>query len=266
VTLIVGIRCSDGVVLGADGAATLGAMGAQTAQQKTVKKLSILKRKIVVGVSGPVGIGQRVRALIEDEYDAGVYKDKRPEDVMTLMRNKFWSGVVGPEWACASATAGVVGGHIAATSANGSILVALPLRAKAELIQFDHQCAPEMATAELPFVAIGGGQGIADPFLAFIRRIFWPTGCPSISDALFSTIWTLRHAIETNPGGVADPMQIVVLEKKGGDWEARELTQPEIEQHIEAIADAESSLKKWRSQLSSAPSGASPQQPPLTAA
>jgi hypothetical protein len=264
-TLIVGIRCSDGIVLGADGAATLGAMGTQTAQQKTVKKLSILKSKIIVGVSGPVGIGQRVRALIEGEFEAGTYKDARPEEAMTLMRNKFWT-VVGPEWECAKTTAGVVGAHIAASSANGSILVALPLRQKAELIQFDHQCAPEMATSELPFVAIGSGQGIADPFLAFVRRIFWPSGCPSISDALFSTIWTLRHAIETNPGGVADPMQIVVLEKKSAEWKARELDQPEIDQHIEAIADAESSLVKWRSQLSSAPVGASPQQPPMTAA
>ena len=118
-----------------------------------------------------------------------------------------------------------------------------------------------MATSDLPFVAIGSGQGIADPFLAFVRRIFWPKGCPSISDALFSVIWTLRHAIDTNPGGVADPIQIVVLEKKG-DWQARELTDPEIEQHVEAVRDAEKSLVEWRSQLSTTPTGASPQQPP----
>lgn len=261
-TLIVGVRCSDGVVVGADGAATLGALGTHTASQKTVRKLSILQKKIIVGVAGSVGVGQRIRALVEEDYKAGAYAGKRPEVVMGLMRTKMWTEVVGKEWECAKTTAPVVGAQIAMTPANSQTLVALPLDRKAELIQFDLQCAPELATADLPFVAIGSGQGIADPFLAFVRRIFWPKGCPDINAALFSVIWTLRHAIDTNPGGVAEPMQVVVLEKQGSDWEARELSEAEIEQHKEATLDAEKALCDWRSQMTTKPEGAAPQQPP----
>ncbi len=63
-TLIVGLKCSDGIVLGADGAATLGVMGHQTARQ-TTKKLTILSESVVVGVSGPVGLAQRVAGEVQ---------------------------------------------------------------------------------------------------------------------------------------------------------------------------------------------------------
>ena len=54
-TLIIGVRCSDGVVIGADGAATLGStLGGPTVMQP-VTKLQILEGTIVMGVSGQVG-------------------------------------------------------------------------------------------------------------------------------------------------------------------------------------------------------------------
>lgn len=262
-TLIVGIRCSDGVVIGADGAATLGSMGNMTAQQKTVRKLSILQGKIIAGVAGSVGIGQRLRAVLEEEYKAGKYKSVTVEKAMTAMRTAFYNEVVGEEWRCARETVSVVGPQVALTSASNAMVTAIPISGKAQLIQFDHQCAPEMATDDLPFIAIGSGQMIADPFLAFVRRVFWPAGCPTLSDGTFSTVWTLRHAIDTIPGGVADPIQVAILERTKGEWSARELDAAEIEQHVEAIKDAEQSLKDWRSRLSGSTPDASPEKPPI---
>ena len=58
-TLIIGIKCKDGIVLGADGAATLGAMGQRTILQP-MKKLEIISSAMVLGVSGP----RRIRAEI----------------------------------------------------------------------------------------------------------------------------------------------------------------------------------------------------------
>lgn len=261
-TLIIGVKCSDGIVVGADGAATLGVSGTQTAQQRTVKKLSILHGRMIVGVAGSVGVGQRLRALVDEAFRAGRYKDKRPELVMTDMRAQFWNEILQHEWMVASATAGLIGAQAAVLSANTTMLVALPIEGKAELIQFDNQCAPEMATSELPFVTIGGGQPNADPFMGFIRRVFWPRGCPGVSVATFSVLWALRHAIDTVPGGVAGPVQIVALEKHKHEWSARELPDAEIAQHDEAIKDAERALTEWRSQLTNAASGDAPEKPP----
>ena len=259
-TLIVGIRCANGIVVGADGAATLGSMGTFTAQQKTVKKLSILQGRIVVGVAGAVGLGQRLRATLEQDFIDKKYKG-RAELAIGVMRNSFWN-VVGPEWTAVAATAKVFGPGAVSSSAHTAMLVAMPLDGKAELIQFDQQCAPELATDDLPFVAIGSGQQIADPFLALVRKIFWPKSVPNLNDGVFSIVWTLRHAIDTVPQGVADPIQVAVLEKQKGEWSARELTSGELEQHEEAVKDAERALIDWRSQFTKAPVGEAPEGPP----
>src|SRR5205823_3850561 len=123
----------------------------------------------------------------------------------------FWEDVIAGEWAVANVVKDTLGPQIAVTSANSSMIVALPIEKKAELIQFDYQCAPELATDELPFVSVGSGQSTADPFLSLVRKIFWPTKPPPLNDGVFSAVWALRHAIDTVPGGIADPIQVAVL-------------------------------------------------------
>lgn len=59
-------------------------------------------------------------------------------------------------------------------------LVALPVRRVPCLFTFDYNGAPEQMTSELPFVALGSGQPIADPFLALLKRLFWLTSQPTL--------------------------------------------------------------------------------------
>jgi hypothetical protein len=149
----------------------------------------------------------------------------------------------------AAAMARQVIGPVAAESAIASAIAALPISKSPCLFQFDQQGAPEEASADLPFAAIGSGQSIADPFLAFLRRIFWANKQPSLADGIFAVLWTLEHAIQTNPGGVSEPKQVVVLEKCSDKWKARELAPEEFEEHIEAIGAAEQSLANFREAL-----------------
>ncbi len=260
-TLIVGIRCTDGIVLAADGAATLGSLGQQTAQQRTVKKLTILPGSLVVGVSGPVGLSQRFQAALDQGFQANRYS-ARAEVAMGVMRTDLWQ-ILGPEWTAAHTVANVIGPQAAMSSALCSALVAVPLNGRPELVEFDQQCAPTLATNDLPFMAVGSGQSIADPFLAFIRKVFWPQGCPTVRDGIFSAAWAVEHAIHTSPGGVAPPLQVVVLEPNaGGGWQARELPDPDLRDHHHAIEDAEHTLKGWRDALTGAPGVPPAQRPP----
>lgn len=242
-TLIVGIKCSDGIVVGADGAATLGAMGQGTIRQ-SIHKLNIIAHKLIVGVSGPIGLSQRFNWRIEEMWLGNKLSGKKCPEAMNIMRKELWKDIEGEMQAAAIAQQTI--GRAALQSALSSSLVALPLDKKFALIQFDQQAAPEEATESLPFVCIGSGQPIADPFLAFIRKIFWPEGMPSLEQGIFSAVWTLDHAIETNPGGVADPTQIMVLEQDGKDFKARELEKSELQEHREAINSAELALQKFR--------------------
>lgn len=243
-TLIVGIKCSDGIVLGADGAATLGVMGQTTARQ-TAKKLNILFGSVVLGVSGPVGLAQRFEAEIEALWDSKKFSGKKPHEAAVIIREVLWRHVE-PEIKAARTAMTLISPAVAAQSAICSAVVALPISKSPCLFQFNQQCSPEQATEQLPFVAIGSGQTIADPFLAFIRRIFWPDKSPTIGDGIFAAVWTARHAIQTAPGGIGDPIQIITIKQSQGNWCANELAPQELQEHEEAVRAAEVALSRFR--------------------
>lgn len=244
-TLIIGIKCRDGVVVGADGAATFQAMGQSTIRQETTK-LDILENRVIVGVSGPIGLGQRIKAEIKSLWtDSKLgFGEQKPTEAMKTIRDTLWQKHIGPELKIAQEAAGAIGQPLALQSALVQTVVCLPLKGVPCLFQFDQQGAPEEATDTLPFVAIGSGQFIADPFLAFLRRIFWRDCLPTVNDGIFTTLWALDHAIQTNPGGVSDPKQVMILERTqkvpqanptNQIWKARQLQETEFQEHMEAI-------------------------------
>lgn len=245
-TLIIGIKCADGVVVASDGAATLGTIASQTLRQP-VKKLSILHGKIVVGVSGPVGLGQKIVQGVDDLYDANKLSGKNSCDAMKIFSETLREQIK-PEYEMVQVSSKVLGN----TAVNGilsSTIIALPIKREACLIQFDHQGSSEQATEDLPFISIGSGEPIADPFLGFIRRIFWKDGVPETNGGIFAAYWTLRHAISLHPGGVADPIQVVVLKREGSDWTVNEIQASELAEHKEAMQAAEAKLANFREEL-----------------
>lgn len=240
-TLIVGIKCMNGIVLGADGAASLGSLGQMTAMQP-VKKLSKVTDKILLGVSGAVGLSQRIEGEIKKHSNL---HGREKADVMSELRKSIWTEILELEFKAAAMAAQVVG-PAARNSCMCAAVVALPVKNnELALIQFDQNGSPEYATEDIPFVAIGSGQMLADPFLAFVRRMFWPNRLPSIAEGEFAVQWTLHHAIKTATGGIADPKQICVLEKNGNNIAGRELSKDECKEHEEAVGRAEDYLKKF---------------------
>ena len=63
----------------------------------------------------------------------------------------------------------LVGANAAAGPVSCKHLVALPIKHETCLFQFAEAGAPEEATRELPFVALGSGQPIADPLPRDLR-------------------------------------------------------------------------------------------------
>lgn len=251
-TLIVGILCSDGVVVAADGAATLGSLGNSTVRQE-VKKLDVISGKIIVGVSGPVGLGQKLKDKIGKQYSGNEFRSMDKVEVSSKISEGMREHIV-PLLQTAQFAVPVVGTNVAGSSALSSSVVAMIVKKEPTLMQFDFQGASELANQDIPFIAVGSGQALADPFLAFIRRIFWKDHLPNLNEGIFAAVWTVTHAILVNPGGVSDPIQVAVL-KKENDGSAVELDPSEFEEHRESIKAAEERLSTYKEELS-APSGA----------
>jgi hypothetical protein len=262
VTLIIGIRCAEGVVLAADSAATMGSSAGQTAQQRTARKLYICSGgRVVVGVSGYMGLGQRLQAAIDDGYAAEKFKG-RPEVAVGRMRDVLIP-IVKPEFEMSHLVVTASRNPAALNYANFSMLVAIPLDKQPQLIAFTETCSPEIASPGLPFACVGSGQALADPFLAFIRRVLWPRDdFPPLLDGILGAYWTMQHAIETNPGGVGGNVQVVTLKRDGGAFKAEELDQAALEGHSESLRDLEEKIKEWRAQFTDRPVGPAPPAPP----
>ena len=245
-TLIVGIKCQDGIVMAADSAATYATpLGSATVQQKCTKLTTI--GNLVIGTSGPVGLGQSYREevdrLLKDKQHLCPWKS--PNEAKSALRDALWK-FASPAWENCKVVAQVVGSQ-ACNSVMSSTMIALPIAKQdsACLIQFDHMCCPEHASEDLPFCAIGSGQVHADPFLAFMRRVIWSNDRPSLQHGVFYAFWAVSEAIKTAPGGLSEPIQVWTLSKDdAGTWVVRTLSDDELGEHQQALSVLEPALKE----------------------
>jgi hypothetical protein len=269
VTSIVGVLCSDGVVIGSDSAATFDTGQFRTIEQKT-EKIDIVGSSVIVAGTGSVGLHQRFASIVRQAYEGSLLqtfpahmggpakipitgkvftKDKPLEIAKTLSRAALEDM-----------------GHTYLKPGQYAALMAFSCRREPYLCEFsigDFQ--PELKEGKrLWFVSLGSAQSITDPFLGFIRRAFWGAGIPSVSDAIFAVTWTLQHAIDLNPGGVNGPVKIAVLEKLEGDYKGRILDPEELQEHQQNIEETYSELQKLRERRRSTNAETVPDVPKLS--
>lgn len=239
-TLIIGARCSDGIVMGADSAATSASFGHQICKQP-IKKLEIIGSNIILGMSGPVGLGQIFKTEIEKHHATDVW---HKQDYLTFdgtIRKILWPHLE-QEYSNTELMKKVYG-ELAVHEVLNDTLLAIQLKDGLHLINISHRCSLQEATLNYPLMAIGSGEQIAIPFLAFLRRILWSDKPPHVSDGILIIYWTLQHSILTAPSGVAAPYQLAELKKDTDDkWKARLLSDDEINETKEAVDGLEKEI------------------------
>lgn len=246
-TLIIGIECKDGIVMGADGGATLGDVTQFTVMQPT-KKLKIISESVIIGTSGQVGLGQQFKAATEKVWQDKKLVGQKSTGAGKELSKALWECAV-IEWQRAAITRGSAP-VVAQMGTNFQIAIALPVSGKPCLFQFDRKCSPEETTEDLPFFAIGSAQKTAETFLAFIREVLWKKNTvPSLADGRFAAFWTLEHCIRISPGGISEPKQIATLENTKKGWRARELSEPEITHHSGMVNEIEKHIEEFVQQF-----------------
>lgn len=242
-TLIVGILCSDGVAMASDSAAMLSTGMAPTIGQQAVKKVLNLSNAILYASTGSVGMSQLVWHTVSTLWKRNPSPLQNAADDGSLMK------VLGSEIAKTVGQYLQTGALIRQFGMDGSAslcksLIAIPVQRIPTLFTFDYGGQPEMATPELPFVAIGSGQAIADPFLAFLKRLLWPKRLPTLAEGRLAAVWTIAHVTLTNPGGVGGDTQLWILPRApAGQMPVPvEITQAQIQEHLAQIAAAATAM------------------------
>lgn len=234
-TILVGILCKDGVVIGSDSSATFAAGQFRTIEQET-KKIDIVGDQIIIAGTGQIGLGQRFSSQIQEAYKAKKFTGQSPIEMAKTMCQYGQNDFVSTR---------VAQGQYGA-------LVAFPATQKLNLCEFattDFQ--PELKTDRLWYVSMGSAQPIVDPFLGLMRKVFWTKGQPIYQEGIFAVTWAIQHAIELNPGGVNGPLQIATLtHQNSGDTKAHLLESHELAEHINNVEGAIEHLRNYREMLS----------------
>jgi len=269
-TVIVGILCSDGVVIGSDSAMVAGRVGRYTIERQDgdVLKIEIIENDTITAVTGAMGLAQRfndqlattIRTLRQPfqppQFFPGVGVVGSP--LQQMLNGKVPAGTA-PYDAISPVEMGrtiaqIIIGDFQRTQSthqvsNGWGLGALFGFVNADtphLIDFDPvQFHPELKGLPDPLrgdqdrnwrgVTWGAGQQLADAFLAHAYRILFGGKAPTVARAKLAVAWTVDHVSKYNIGLVGGKLQLAVLEKRNGAWIAHHEDPGEIQGQVASL-------------------------------
>jgi hypothetical protein len=240
-TLIVGILCKESVVLASDSAATFASGAIPTIGQQEMRKLRRLNENLLYSSTGAVGISQLVSQKLKSLWENKAFSGLTAAEAVMDKIGKEIVNLIGPYLQTANLQRSLTGD---ASSSLCKSIVALPVQNKPCLFSFDFNGAPEQSTPDLPFISLGSGQPIADPFLALLRRLLWSGREPSLAEGRLAAVWTIEHVRRTNPGGVAGDIQLAALvaTASGKLPIVTEHSSEDVQEHLQRIASAEQVL------------------------
>ena len=242
-TLIIGVKCEDGIVIGADSIVTYGS----AIEQEVSDKIDVQSSDVLVAIAGDVGLSQLIKDELQYSWD-NIKKNRRKSRLMVAVSQAMLLQIL-PAMDRTKLAQQNFGGC--------DSMIALPFLNVPVLLTYSKFADPEEVTLETTFASIGSGAFQADPFLAFVKRTFWNDQAPrNTSEGIFGVLWTLDHVAKVNAGlGVGGRSRIAVLKKQGKYWKAVKLSDDHLAEHRLVIDDAEDILRKYRNRFNPAVNG-----------
>src|SRR5437660_9463201 len=164
-TVIVGVLCSDGVVVGSDSSVTFTGGSIKTIEQLSKKTFKV-GDDLSYSCTGAGGHGQRF-----DDVVSRLKVDKPLAKLKALDVGREIARVSTQDFGYTGANRGTFGALAGFSCANGFHLC--------EFAESDFQ--PDLKTREMWFCSMGSGQPITDPFLALARRTLFRDAQPKLN-------------------------------------------------------------------------------------
>ena len=234
-TLVVGILCDDGVVIGSDSAVTFGYGVSFTIEQLSKRKVELISDRAILAFSGSIGIGQRIKRAVEGNMR---YNGKEPIEFGCHISQTAYKDFLGT-------------GLDLKQGEFGALLAYIDRSDKAHLIEFaGPRVQPEIRDDASWYISMGSGQGVVDPILGLVRKAFWGDTPPPISEGVFYLVLALELGFEMAPFGVSGPCQVAVIKRNAsGKLHSVRLSEEEIDQHRENYKDAIKYFGEYRNRL-----------------
>jgi hypothetical protein len=280
-TVIVGILCSDGVVIGTDSALAVGRVGRYTIERHdgSVFKIEFIGDEVITAFTGAAGLGQRFNDLLGQTIDelrkpyaqprlpAGIGPVGTP--LQLILFQKGFPDKQTPYNKLAPAEIGRIVSQLTIDNFKSTLsilqqqpsygwgfgaLFAFVHGDEPQLIDFDTvSFHPELKGLPDPgrnnqdriwrCVSMGAGQALADAFLAHSYRLLFGEEVPTVNRAKLVIAWTIQHVVRYNPGLVGGALQLSVLSKIDGKWTAHHEDPGET---LQQVKDLEEYISEFR--------------------
>lgn len=238
-TIVVGIRCADGIVIAADQQATRGSAVQPTIGSPVIKITEIKEGKALFAFSGWTGLGQQIGAAIE----AAIVLNKA---YMTQARglSNAACGAIHPAFERYHKAKDIIPG--AASEAICGCLLAAGFSDGHHLLEITPQGNFDLADP-MKWACVGSGIANADSFLSFIWGVFWQERDPTLSEAVITAYWAVSNAIESKAPLVGFEVDVFTLSpNEAGAFVTRKLTREELAESNVFIERAKASMRAFR--------------------
>lgn len=204
-------------------------------------KVHKVGQNLIVGSAGLVSVAQQIRHGISGLLTGP--EESHPWESVDEARERLFEGLgekLNPWWERAQKAgrgADDVGHHT---------LVGIPIGESAHLFSLDTLCYPQELDGGMMFCCAGSGAEAAKKFLAHLSKALWEDKRPSLSQAVFSTIWTLLHTIDISAGLVAEPINVFTLTKnKEKEWVVEERDADHLEMDRGRVEATQAAMREY---------------------
>ena len=209
-TVLVGVKCSDGIVIGSDSIATSSAGVVPVMQIESNAKIRVFNNSLIAAATGSVGVTQRLHGHIEAALKGSVFRNLAKTEAAGNISKRLIGDL--------QTTFHPIHPH---HGIGFGALIAVEIKGEPCLVEYaTNNFQPEFKEGKLFYVSMGSGQALADPFLAFVSKVLWKGVEPNVRLGKFGVYWTLLHTITLAPGTVGHPIKIATLENREGRWQA----------------------------------------------
>lgn len=226
-TVLVGVRCSDGIVIGADSVATSSMGHVPLINLPSDPKIKIFENAVIVATTGPIGYAQRLYHHVEEAIAGNVFRNFDARRATANISQRFLTEVHESKIPMFQPEGLGFGCLMGAAVKDGPFLAEFGTK----------NFHAEMKTGRLFFGSMGSGQMLADPFLAFVCRVLWSNANPTVEDGKFGVFWVLDHTIKHAPGQVGYPICLASLTQVDGRWVAKEEDTQEASQYVKELEE-----------------------------
>jgi 20S proteasome alpha/beta subunit len=236
-TILVGVLCQDGVVVGSDSSATFSMTPGLATIEHPIRKTFIVGNDLIFATTGAGGLGQRLEWILQSSrQEIPDWHQQHHLHIAQHVSRRMIQNMQGT-----FLNPGQIGALVAFACQNTFHLCEFALA--------DFQ--PEMKTEDAWFVSMGSGQLITDPFFGLLRRTLFRLTRPTLREGVLAAHWALYNAIQLNTGGINDPIQMATLQRTtpDGPFEARLLSEDELEEGDVAIRGLENYLAASRQRM-----------------